>query len=581
MEDELFDMLTRGDKRLNGEPDAESSPVDVTPEFETPVAVADAPGIDETPSPVDEVPVASPVAPKPKSAPTGRKRGQSTVPDADGSEIRVGDTIMHKKHGAVTVTGVLPGAGRVNFIDPKSGKESSVKGEAVSLKKGEATAAETTEGAPVEAVTGNPGDRLVDPVSGKKAFIGGDGVMIVTGERVKDTKTGEIGIVQTVYTGADKKASVPVLFPGSKEPRRVRGTVLVHASTGNGGDNQEALPEPPQAPEVAPEAPKAPEAPEPSPEAPKAPEPAPAPVVDEEKMARRKAAIGNAPEGTEVRSKDGGEVYTKITADVWENTDASDSLTDDEVMDAILNGEGDGKGYIIRTPRPEPVPEPEPAPEPEPEPEEVAPETDEPLSGQALADTITYESTLHMSDGDLAEMMSRYADDPIVFDKIMEVMDERDANVFLPVDTAKTGATLDEQPSLFDMDPSPVTNPTVRKERNLTPIQRASEEYTNYVMSQYDKALEDLNGVLLNEVGKAHSRATGNFDLEMNIFSGSATIARKYASEELLQWWRENGRETLGSFRYRMYGWDNDRKAAQTVRTLGYERGGVSDRSNI
>jgi hypothetical protein len=67
----------------------------------------------------------------------------------------------------------------------------------------------------------------------------------------------------------------------------------------------------------------------------------------------------------------------------------------------------------------------------------------------------------------------------------------------------------------------------------------------------------------------------------MNIFSGSATIARKYASEELLQWWRENGRETLGSFRYRMYGWDNDRKAAQTVRTLGYERGGVSDRSNI
>ena len=118
--------------------------------------------------------------------------------------------------------------------------------------------------------------------------------------------------------------------------------------------------------------------------------------------------------------------------------------------------------------------------------------------------------------------------------------------------------------------------------QKLTPQQKASEEYQNYVMSQYKKALNDLNGVLLNDAGKAYARGAGGSDLEINLFSGSATIARKYASEELLQWWLENGRETLGSFRYRMYGWDYDRKAAQTVRSLGYERGQIArDRSNV
>ncbi len=68
----------------------------------------------------------------------------------------------------------------------------------------------------------------------------------------------------------------------------------------------------------------------------------------------------------------------------------------------------------------------------------------------------------------------------------------------------------------------------------------------------------------------------------MNIFTGSAVTARKYASEELLQWWAEQGRETLGSFRYKMYGWGTDHKAAMTVRNMGYERGqAFRDRSQL
>lgn len=220
---------------------------------------------------------------------------------------------------------------------------------------------------------------------------------------------------------------------------------------------------------------------------------------------------------------------------------------------------------------------PEPPPPPKPAPKALA--------GQDLADTITFDSTLKMTDGDLADLMSKHADDPVVFDKIMEIMDERDAR-WMSVETKVTGtqvADLDDiPPAPVVLDPSPVTNPAARKTRNLSQAEKASEEYQDYAMAQYSRALDDLNGVLLNEAGKAHVRATGNFDLGMNIFTGSAITARKYASEELLRWWEEQGRETLGSFRYKMYGWNTDRKAAQTVRNFGYERGqAFRDRSQF
>lgn len=203
------------------------------------------------------------------------------------------------------------------------------------------------------------------------------------------------------------------------------------------------------------------------------------------------------------------------------------------------------------------------------------------LAGKAKADTLTYESTLHMTDVDLADMMAESADDPAVFDRIMEIMDERDANaVALTTKASDSFGVVPPKP--LKLDPSPATNPAARKQRNLSLSEKASEEYQNYAMSQYSRALDDLNGVLLNAAGKAHARGAGGFDLSMNIFSGSAVTARKYASEELLRWWEENGRETLGSFRYKMYGWETDRKAAQTVRNLGYERGrAFRDRSQL
>jgi hypothetical protein len=207
------------------------------------------------------------------------------------------------------------------------------------------------------------------------------------------------------------------------------------------------------------------------------------------------------------------------------------------------------------------------------------------LAGKDLADTMTYDTTRDLTDGDLAALMSKHADDPEVFDKIMEIMDERDAR-WESVNTIVTGKDaadlIKDPPAPMVLDPKPLTNPAARKSRNLSQREVASEEYQNYAMAQYNRALDDLNGVLLNEAGKRHSRGAGGYDTEMNIFTGSAVTARKYASEELLAWWEEQGRETLGSFRYKMYGWDTDRKAAQTVRNFGYERGqAFRDRSQL
>lgn len=198
---------------------------------------------------------------------------------------------------------------------------------------------------------------------------------------------------------------------------------------------------------------------------------------------------------------------------------------------------------------------------------------------------MTYDTTRDLTDGDLAALMSKHAEDPEVFDKIMEIMDERDAR-WESVNTIVTGKDannfIDAPPAPLDLDPVPLTNPAVRKSRNLSQRERASEEYQNYAMAQYNRALDDLNGVLLNEKGKAFSRGAGGYDTEMNIFTGSAVTARKYASEELLAWWEEQGRETLGSFRYKMYGWSTDHKAAMTVRNMGYERGqAFRDRSTF
>ncbi|MFD8529421.1 phage minor capsid protein [Streptosporangium canum] len=57
-----------------------------------------------------------------------------------------------------------------------------------------------------------------------------------------------------------------------------------------------------------------------------------------------------------------------------------------------------------------------------------------------------------------------------------------------------------------------------------------------------------------------------------SLFSGPASRARKYASEELLRWWQNNPRMTLTEFRAMWLGRDSDRKAAKQIRAGGAGR---------
>jgi hypothetical protein len=210
------------------------------------------------------------------------------------------------------------------------------------------------------------------------------------------------------------------------------------------------------------------------------------------------------------------------------------------------------------------------APESEAKPKEPEPETEP-------ARTHTFENTRHMTDDELGDLLAHYyATDPAKANEIEDIINEREARGI-----PKTEGRFADY-SHGPIDSNPETNPAVRPERNLTPKEAAKEQYDQYTMAQYQRALDDTNGVLLNKAGQEYARSTGPRDLEYQIFHGPWQVANKYASEELQQWWRENGRETMQSFRYGMYQWDADRAAAENVKLRGHSRnaqGSLSDRS--
>jgi ADP-ribosyltransferase exoenzyme/Phage Mu protein F like protein len=194
------------------------------------------------------------------------------------------------------------------------------------------------------------------------------------------------------------------------------------------------------------------------------------------------------------------------------------------------------------------------------------------------ADNLTYESTLHWSDDKLMQMMTRYADDdPEAMDKILDIIDQRAA-----AEEARQAAEarliagyqqqqkLDAEAKRY-RDENPATNPTVKPERNLNARQVNEEEYRQYVGSQINRALDDLNGVFFNNKMLQTARSKGI--TEESLFTGPYHVAQKYASDELKEWWLQNGRETLGSFRYRVFQRPTDKVHADRVKNLGHASG--------
>lgn len=184
-----------------------------------------------------------------------------------------------------------------------------------------------------------------------------------------------------------------------------------------------------------------------------------------------------------------------------------------------------------------------------------------PLSA-TRAGEFTPESTIAMSDADLADKYHQLATDPEAQDAVMAVMDwrderaaERDAEVAAMTrnDTeAWSDATFEGPPN--DTLHNPARRTAARSAE--TKHQQIRTEYEVYVHSRYLAAEDECRGVMVNAEGRARGIDP------LTLFSGNATRASRWASPELKNYWRKNGRMTLARFRHETYGWDSDRAAA-------------------
>lgn len=325
-----------------------------------------------------EAPAAeAPETPETSEAPRERRaRGGEAVPvaDADGNMVTRGDKIGHPTLGPVEITNTLPGSGRVEFIDPTTGRKKSVK--AARVRKIDPNAAEA---APEEQpTTADPGTRFVDAATGKQGFGDKSGNRVLVGDRVRDAN-GNTGTVKSVYTAANGGAWIPVQWDNDGKTRRVMGNVLEK-------DDSSATPAPEATPETAPEAtpepievvrPSATPAPAPErvepaeepfepvlPSATPSPAPEAAPEVatepeetHEEGTARRQALVDTTPVNAKITSQDGSQNFYKISDTQWQFNEGN-LLTPTAVVNMMALGERRGISYDIAEGRPAEVNKP-------------------------------------------------------------------------------------------------------------------------------------------------------------------------------------------------------------------------------
>lgn len=194
--------------------------------------------------------------------------------------------------------------------------------------------------------------------------------------------------------------------------------------------------------------------------------------------------------------------------------------------------------------------------------EPPAPGQPQPLApaGLSAADSITEATIEGRSWNEVAALAADLWDDPEACEKLEILVEQREAR-----EKAAEGWNTgwpDDSPTVGAGDW--VSNPTLRASRNLTPQERAREEYDSYVYAQYARCESELS-FHLNEEGKR--RGIDSFSL----FTGPVSRVKKYGSEELQSWFARNGRHTLGSFRHGLFGWSSDAKAAKRVRLEGFE----------
>jgi hypothetical protein len=190
----------------------------------------------------------------------------------------------------------------------------------------------------------------------------------------------------------------------------------------------------------------------------------------------------------------------------------------------------------------------------------------------------TLDNTRHLTDDELDGLIMKHAEDPDVLDNVLAVIDEREAQKSQWDNSAFTSPS--QYKTVAWDDPSPKTNPAKMKARNLSRDEQVAEQFDAYVATQYAHALDYTAGNFFN--AKHLAEAQGRGITSETIFLVPAKTAKKFASEELIAFWEENGRHSFTSYRYQMFSMPADRGAAESVRRLGWQgRAPSADRSTF
>lgn len=180
------------------------------------------------------------------------------------------------------------------------------------------------------------------------------------------------------------------------------------------------------------------------------------------------------------------------------------------------------------------------------------------------------------SEDELMDMVTEYAEDPDALDAIFAAIDHK-AELELPA-----AVDLPEPPDEQDIwgDASAyIHEPKGKPARKLTRDEQVAEEFDAYVSTSYAKALEATAGNFIKASMKAEAAKRGI--TSETLFTGPVATAKKFASEELIAYWEEYGRQTFTSYRYHMFKMPADAKSAEVVRRAGFQGtlGAARDRS--
>lgn len=218
LEKELEGIYSKGQERLRPKAAQKSKPVAPKPAETTP----------ETPETKPETPTVPEETEAERTARTRRNFSDSdrVVIGGDGSEIRANTTGIHRKLGKIEIVEVQPGAGRLKFKDPVTGKIKSTDASFVTADTDETVETSTP------ASTGDaflPADTPVntiifDPEQQKEVFISANKQKVAPQGRVRHSKKGE-GTVRAIYPGADGMGSIRVMWDDGSDSR-VKGTTL-------------------------------------------------------------------------------------------------------------------------------------------------------------------------------------------------------------------------------------------------------------------------------------------------------------------------------------------------------------------